>query len=557
MRQLSPVPADAAEDAAAQALLDNADQLLTGQHAGAPADFATRMFAGAAPEDVLRYQPAELAEIAAGTWQFLGVRGPRTSSMRIITPAATSGPRLTHVSIIDLVNDDMPFLVDLVMAELADQGIEAHLVVHPLFAVERDAAGRLIALGHAAAPGGSAARESVIEIYIDRIDDEAVKAALVERLALVLADVRAAVEDWRAMLARVTALVEEIKSRPPALAVDDIAETIQFLEWLMEDNFTFLGMRDYRFEPDGKALAVTPASSLGTLRPRAGATVGGGRVELSPHALAALHEPKMLLLTKTTSRSRVHRRVAMDQVVVKHYDDDGQLTGGFQILGLFTSTAYVRSTRGIPYLRRKIAAVMSRAGFNPASHSGKALANILETYPRDELFQIDDDTLFRFALAILKLDERPRLRVLPRRDALERFVSVLVYAPRERYDSTVRVALGKLLARAYHGEVEFFTPFFLESAVVRVHFVITRRDGELARPQRAALEAAALQLVKTWPDRLIEALAAAHDPTTARALFNDYGGAFSAAYREVFLARGGGRRYCDRGGLVHTIPAWS
>ena len=180
-------------------------------------------------------------------------------------------------------------------------------------------------------------------------------------------------------------------------------------------------------------------------------------------------------------RSRVHRRVYMDYVGVKRFDRDGKLIGEFRIVGLFTSTAYTRSMRTIPYLRRKVDAVLTRAGFDPDGHSGKALVNVLENYPRDELFQIDEDTLYQFALAILQLDERPRVRVLPRRDRFDRFVSVLVYVPRERYDSGVRKAIGDYLADVYQGHVSAFYPFFPEGPLVRVHFIIglsRRRDAE-------------------------------------------------------------------------------
>src|SRR5262249_32527665 len=159
---------------------------------------------------------------------------------------------------------------------------------------------------------------------------------------------------------------------------------------------------------------------------------------LTPRAVAALHEPRVLMITKTTTRSRVQRRAAMDQVVVKHYGPDGTLTGATQIVGLFSSTAYVRPASSIPYVRRKVAAVMARSGFDAIGHSGRALTNVLETYPRDDMFQIDVETLLRFALTVLQLNERPRVRVLPRRDTFERFVSVLVYVPRERYDSAAR-----------------------------------------------------------------------------------------------------------------------
>jgi glutamate dehydrogenase len=525
---------------AARRLLAKADRLLPGRAVGAPPpDFVTQLLARAAPEDLIRYEAAELADIAAGTWRFLSARQLRTPNIRV--DAALPGPRLKHVSIIELVNDDMPFLVDSVMAELAEQGLEAHLVVHPLFAVVREPSGKLtefLGEGNSAATGMVALRESLIQVHVDRVEEESRRHAIADALAKVLADVRRAVEDWRAMLQRLKTLIVELKQcpPPPPLTIEEIAESIQFLEWLMDDNFTFLGVRDYRFSEDDRAFTPVPHASLGILRGRDSDVMAapGGRIVLPPRALAVFNEPGMLVITKTSSRTRVHRRVVMDHVVLKHYDGDGKLAGGFLIVGLFTSTAYVRSTRSIPYLRRKVANIIARARFGASSHSGKALANVLETYPRDELFQVDEDTLYRFALTILELGERPRVRVLPRRDPFERFVSVLVYAPRDRYDSTVRAAIGNLLASAFNGKVVSFAPFFPEGPVVRVHFIIAREGGDFAQPERAGLEAAVSRLVATWTDRLREALAAAHDPAEAHALFATYGGAFSAVYRDVF-----------------------
>ncbi len=526
-----------ANELAARQLLAAAEGILQGRAGNAPPDFVTQIFVSAAADDLIRYEATELAEMAAGTWRFLGDRKPRTPKIRVGTAPPSFGHRLKSISIIELVNDDMPFLVDSVMSELAEHGLDVHLVVHPLFAVERDANGKLIGLATGAAPPATTIRESVIQIHVDRVDDPNTKNNIVIALANTLAEVRRAVEDWRAMLARVVKLIADLKSSPPALPVDEIAEAIQFLEWLMDDNFTFLGVRDYSFDEDaGNILTPLSDTALGILRGRDGDVMAadGGRLDMSSRALAALKERKMLIITKTNSRSRVHRRVSMDHIGVKHYDRDGRLTGGFQIVGLFTSTAYVRSTRNIPYLRRKVAGVVSRAGFNASSHSGKALANVLETYPRDEMFQIDEATLFQFALTILQLTERPRVRVLPRRDWFERFVSVLVYAPREHYDSAARIAIGKLLAAAFNGVVTSFAPFFPEGPLVRVHFSIARIGGGLASPGRAQLESDVAQILKTWPDRLLEALAGVYDPVKARGLAAKYANAFSAAYRDVF-----------------------
>src|SRR5260221_11821650 len=235
----------------------------------------------------------------------------------------------------------MPFLVDSVMAELTEQRFDAHLVLHPRFIVERDTSGALVALLASSTAGASPSLESLIQVHIDRIHSEDARNALVIALDNVLADVRRAVDDWQPMLERVNTLIAEMTSSLPELRVDDLDESVAFLRWLMDDNFTFLGVRDYVYNEDGSAPAMIFASALGILRGREGDVFAadGGRLVLAPRALEALQEPKTLIITKTNSRSRVHRRTAMDYVVVQRYDRDGKLAGVLQIVGLFTSTA--------------------------------------------------------------------------------------------------------------------------------------------------------------------------------------------------------------------------
>ncbi len=250
--------------------------------------------------------------------------------------------------------------------------------------------------------------------------------------------------------------------------------------------------------------------------------------------MAFLKEPRPLIIAKANIHAHVHRRVYLDYIGVKRFDAAGNLVGEFRIVGLFTSTAYTRSAHAIPYLRRKIAAVEKRAGFQPASHSGKALANVLEHYPRDELFQLDEDTLYRFALAILQLDERPRVRVLARFDRFDRFVSVLVYVPRERYDSAIRARIGDYLASAFLGRVSAFYPFFPEGPLVRVHFIVGRSGGPAPQVERATLEHEVRAIVRSWTDGLADALALAHAPAAAHELFVRYRDAFSLGFQDFY-----------------------
>jgi glutamate dehydrogenase len=525
------------EERAVAALIAAAAALLDARQDGPPKDFVASLFSRAVPEDLLRYDAAEIAAVTVAAWSFLAVRPAGTSKVRY-APAETigAGERLKPLSLLEVVNDDMPFLVDSVLTELAERGLDIRLVVHPVFTVERDPAGRLTACQAVPTAGASGLRESVIHIHIERIDDDAQRAEIVQAVEKVLADVRVCVADWRAMKARIADVIAALRAAPPPLPVGETAEAIQFLEWLAADNFTFLGMRDYVVTGTADALEPRYETGLGLLRAHDMRELrrGSEQVVVTPEIRAFLEEPKLLIVTKSAVRSRVHRRVYMDYVGIKRFHPEGHLAGEFRIVGLFTSTVYTRSTRSIPYLRRKVGAVVARAGFDPEGHSGKALVNVLETYSRDELFQIDEDTLYRFALMILQLDERPRVRVLARRERFDRFVSILVFVPRDRYDSGVRKRVGDYLAVAFHGRVSAFYPFFPEGPLVRVHFIIGREESERPDPDRATLEAAVNAIVRTWSDGLAEALAAAHGPTKARALFERYRDAFSEGYREVY-----------------------
>jgi glutamate dehydrogenase len=523
------------EQRAEAALIAAAGKILRSDNREVPEDFIAALFAHAVPEDLMRYDPRQLAELAADAWSLLAVRKPGMPKIRLDTPGVAGHERLRSESVLEIVNDDMPFLVDSVLAELADRGIEVRFVVHPVLTVVRDDAGRLTAF-KGTKPADGALRESVIYIHVERIDEEARRAEIVEAIERVLADVRVCVRDWRAMAARVAEVIAELKANPPPLPPPEIAEAIAFLEWLVDNNFTFLGIRNYKFTAGEDALEPVFESGLGILRARDMRVLRRWNEPLiiTPQMRALLKQPTLLIVTKAAVRSRVHRRVYMDYVGVKRFDRDGKLVGEFRIVGLFTSTAYTRSTRSIPYLRRKVDAVMTRAGFDPDGHSGKALVNVLENYPRDELFQLDEDTLYQFALAVLQLDERPRVRVLPRRDRFDRFVSILVYVPRERYDSTVRKAIGDYLADVYGGRVSAFHPFFPEGPLVRVHFIIALSPGEVRNLDRASLERAVEAIVRTWVDELGEELARAYDPARARVLFKRYRDAFLDGYRENY-----------------------
>jgi len=518
-----------AADRAGVARIDAAAALLAKRKPDIPADFLAGLFGLAVPEDLARYGADELAALAEQAWAFLAERKPGTPKIRFEEAPAPRG-----FAVLEIVNDDMPFLVDSVAAELNQRGLDIRLFVHPVFTVERDRGGKLVAFKGGRSAGGI--RESFIYVHVETADGAKERLDVVTALTEVLADVRAAVQDWRPMLARIRAIIAELRRTPPPLAVDEIAEAIQFLEWIADDNFTLLGARDFVFGRNDEVLEPVFETGLGMLRAHATPLLQRWNepIVMTPEIRAFLKEPRLLIVTKSTVRSPVHRRVQLDYLGIKRFDPAGKLIGEYRFCGLFTSTAYTRPARSIPYLRRKIDSVIGRAGFDPSSHSGKALVNVLETYPRDELFQLDEDTLYQFALAVLQLDERPRVRVLPRRDRFDRFMSVLVFIPRERYGGQIRAAIGAYLAEAFKGRLTAYYPFFPEGPLVRVQFIVERADGGLADPDRASLDRGVAAIVRSWIDSLREALAAGADMGRGQAPFSRYRTAFPIDYREVY-----------------------
>ncbi|MGH0241656.1 NAD-glutamate dehydrogenase [Sinorhizobium meliloti] len=494
--------------------------------------FAEVLFEHAAPEDLAHYSPEDIAALAEQGRAFLQLRQAGSPKIRFYNPASVVGsPSLGEISVVEIVNDDMPFLLDSVMAALADWGLSVRFVVHPVFALSRAPTGELAAIKVENGGRDFQTRESFIHIHVERIQDERRRDDVIQDLEQSLTDVRRAIVDWKPMLRRVEAAIADLESNPPPVPPEEAAEAVAFLEWLIDSNFTFVGIREHQYSAETSSFDALANSGLGILRDTARST---GRKLMTPEIRAVLDEPNALFLTKSASRCRVHRRVGMDYVGIKRYDANGTAYGELRILGLFTSTAYNRSTRSIPYVRKKIDAVLRRAGFNPSGHSGKALLNILENFPRDELFHIDNDVLYRFALAILKLEERPRVRAFALRDRFDRFVSAIVYLPRERTSGGAIEAIGAYLSDAYKSKVSSVTPFFPEGRLVRVTYILIRSQDSIAEPDRDELEKGIASVTRTWADALSQALAASYDTQKALTLSERYARAFPPGYSDRY-----------------------
>ena len=508
------------------ATLDAVLKVLEGQ---SPADLRAfgHAFLAQVPAEELALRPASAwAAIVASNRAFADQRTPGEAKIRVFNPPADAGFGGTHGAV-QIVNDDMSFLVDSVGMALAQHGLASHGIVHPVFAVRRDAAGKLQAIGEGTP-------ESLIHIDVDRFAGEEQAAALQATIAAALADVRAAFADWEAMRDKMAAIAEDLSTRQMPAGDATRAEAQDFLRWAADNHFTFLGFREYEVRPEGdtRVLAAVTGTGLGIMRGKSDRATPRPLAGLAASDLPAGATLDPLILTKTNARSTVHRPGYMDYIGVLKFDANGRAIAEQRFLGLYTSSAYNRRPWEIPLVRQRHEAVMAASGLGENSHSGKALRHILETLPRDELFQSSTEELTRTAMGILALQERARPRLFLRRDRHGRFYSALVFIPRDRFNSEVRGRIEALLREALHGDRLDTTVSIGESPLAQLHVLVRPRRGAKVEADAAALEAELVAIVRNWQDQLRERLVEAHGEDEGLRLAQRFGKALPAGYIE-------------------------
>ncbi len=516
------------------------------------AGFIAAYFENTDPDEMAAHNAATLYAIANAHWRLLDApRAAQSARVRVFNPTLAEDGFVSEHTVVQIVHDDMPFLVDSVTMAINRAGRTAHWIVHPLMCVVRDAQGKISSASSAAtATESGSAVESLILVECDRIVAAAEQQALADELIRVLGDVRVAVQDWPAMLARVQAI--SAAATNSSLSPENRQEGIDFLQWLQERHFTFLGARDYDLKRDGDQviLIARPDSGLGILR----GPVNTSETRLPPEAVALIESSELVLVTKAMTRATVHRPAWLDYIGVKRFDAGGQVIGEVRFLGLYTSAAYSALVSGIPLVRRRAAQVMASAGVVPDSHASKALQAILDAYPRDELFQIDAATLAEHAIGILRLQERQRTRVFLRRDPFGRFTSVQVFVPRERFNTELRIRIGNELMAALDGQSIEFTPTLTDSPQARIHYLVRAKAAAPQSVNLAALEARVAKLAQRWEDDCSAELLRAHGEGPGLLLAHRFANAFPIAYREDFSAAEGAEDVDLLAGLSETKP---
>jgi glutamate dehydrogenase len=500
--------------------------------------FLRAYFANVDAKDLADRDPKELAGAAISHLQF-AMRRRRTALVRVFNPTLREHGFVSPHTVIEVVNDDMPFLVDSINLAVTERALTLHFLAHPIFAVSRDAIGTLHALHRRAEPsqGVKQRLESFQHLEVDRIVDPAALKSLAAQIERSMRDVRVACADWEPMQNAARGAAQELTAMSARFDPTDLSETCALLAWMENRHFTFLGYREYRLRgrKGREILEPIEATGLGILRPRHKQPENTNRT-LPADIRRESRSRSLSLVTKSNLLSTVHRPGYLDYVGIKNFDAKGVLIGERRFLGLWTSAAYNSNPRDIPMLRQKVAQVAEHFSLAPDSHDGKALQHILETFPRDELFQISVAELNRIATGIFGLQDRPRVRVLLRRDPFRRFYSCLVFVPREKYNTQVRQRIERVIRESFSALSMESQVHIAESNLARIHIVARTSPSDASRVDADALERRVAAAVRSWLDAFRASLLQHFDEAYALQLFDKYAQAFPAAYTEDFQA---------------------
>jgi len=487
--------------------------------------------------DILNIKPRVACQRALTAWEFAQDFDREKPKLRVFYPNLKEHGWTSDRAIVQLLNPNRPFLVDSSMSALKRQGYQIFSSIHPILRTKRNDKGKLTKLdtqGETKKDRGEYTQESLIDYEISAPGDEKDAQALQEKLEEVMGYVSACVEDWPVMLQKADDTITTLKDLPASTDINELAEVIDFLGWLRDEHFVFLGYVEYDFKDKGKEFDEVKGSALGLLRCEDFRKKGQGLTALPQEVRHFLLQPELVEITKARRRSPVHRPVHMDYVAVKRYDEEGNVIGERRMLGLFTSTAYFASVHEIPILRRRVQQVLSWSGFAPNSHDYKALITILESLPRDELFQIRDEALFEMAMGILSLETRPRTKIFARTDLLERFISCLIYVPRTHFSTSLRTKVQDVLEEAYDGRVTAYYTQLTDSPLARMHLIVKTEPGNIPNVDMEKLNQKITQVASAWEDMLHQSLREEYGENHGDKMFRIYGRGFSDMYRQRY-----------------------
>ncbi len=528
------------KDALIAAVVSKIEQSTLGEQAPFCAEFAAQFYGTVALEDLRSWNIEDLYGAVVNFWSLIEERKANETKIAIYNPDfERHGWQSTH-TVVEVICNDMPFLVDSLRMVINRMGLSSHLIIHMGgIKVKRDEHEHICAVLPRYAKDTDSLCEAPIFMLIDRQTVPAVLTQLHKNVQRALEDNHIVFEDWDEMRAEVKDAITELTSVSEVLDANEVQETKAFLHWIEDHHFTFLGMRDYELVKKGKdtLLQAIPNTGLGVLRDSLSAGHTRNISAMAPEAQEFSLSPRILVMSKTNNLATVHRDAYTDYIGIKRFDNEGNVVGERRIIGLYTSAAYHTNPKHIPFLRHKVALIMENSKLNPHSHSGKVLLNILETLPRDDLIQGAEEELLEIAMGIFYMQERKRIRLFARMDVYRRFISCLVYIPKELVNAELRLAMQHILAESFQSEEIDFSTRFSESVLARVHFLVRIDPQNVPHYDLKEIEQKLIEAGRSWTDDLQQYLSESYGEEQANALFSRYRMAFPGAYVEVFSPR--------------------
>lgn len=500
--------------------------------------FAPRYYASAPLADLTERSVEDLLSALLSHWNFIYQRKTNESKVRVFNPTKEKDNWDSKHTIIEVSHDDIPFLVDSIRMEVNRADLQIHFAIHfGGLKVKRNAEYRITEILPVGTVEPGSSSEAPIYFEIDRITEASVMEELQHNIERVLSDVRMSVIDWHKMVERVEESLIELEQNPPALDPAEISESKDFLRWLINNNFTFLGSRDYKLigNEKNRALQAVQGSGIGVLRDDSENHASRSYADMPPQARKLALSKNILIIAKTSTKSTVHRSTYTDYIGVKRFNEKGELIGERRFVGLYTSTAYHSSPRHIPFLRHKVAKVMQELHFPPDSHNGKEVVHILESLPRDDLFQATHEELLELTVGILQLQERKRIRLFVRKDSYGRYFSCLVYLPRELFNTELSQKMQETLMEVFQGVESSFTTSFSDSVLARIHFIIRVNPKTPVEYDPAEIENQLILVARSWTDELKTHLLNEFGEAVGLKKYAKYAKAFPASYTEYYL----------------------
>ena len=494
-----------------------------------------RHFLRRVPVDELPRRPQEdWAALIRDQFFTMQERGGDQTRIRIFNPTHETHGWTCANTVLEVVSSDRPFLVDTTTMAITNNDVGVNLIVHPVYRVARDQGGYLMRISTLRENLEGSETESVMHFEIDKITDQATLDKVEQAVTSYLRDVQAAVSDWTPMNERLMAAAQELEQATTPYADEIRAECCEFLRWMAEDHFTLLGYREYVIEGPKKSprLTAITETSLGILRRSVDEGDENSSLAMESSDPQVISEAGPLVITKTNAKATVHRSGYMDYIGVMQFDDEGRLKGEKRFLGLYTSSAYNRRPWNIPFVRRKVADILDRSGFAPSSHGAKALFHIMETLPRDELFQASLDQLNQLVIGVFDLQERQKTRLFVRADQFHRFFSCMVFIPRDRFNTETREKVQGILKRSLRGDSVDFTVQISDSHLARLHVIVHVAHRDAIEYSIDEIEQRLVEAVRSWHDRLKDILVEKHGEEIGLQWARRFGRYFPAAYIE-------------------------